>query len=74
MGTFIVSERAKYKLIQIKSVVFYAPGAGVFCNVTLPVTFHCELQPTLITYEWFDTPVRAHVLLQQSLSQVSLKK
>ena len=40
--------------------------------MSLPVALHCELEATLVADERFDAPVRSHVLLQESLSQVCL--
>ena len=40
--------------------------------MSLPVALHCELEATLVADERFDAPVRSHVLVQESLSQVSL--
>ena len=40
--------------------------------MSLPVALHCELEATLVADERFDAPVRSHVLLQESLSQVGL--
>ena len=40
--------------------------------MSLPVALHCELEATLVADERFDASVRSHVLVQESLSQVSL--
>ena len=40
--------------------------------MSLPVALHCELEAALVADERFDAPVRSHVLLQESLSQVGL--
>ena len=40
-------------------------------HVSLPVALHGELKAALVADEGLDAPVRSHVLLQQSLSQVS---
>ena len=40
--------------------------------MSLPVALHSELEATLVADEGFDASVRSHVLVQQSLSQVSL--
>ena len=40
--------------------------------MSLPVALHCELEAALVADERFDAPVRSHVLVQESLSQVGL--
>ena len=40
--------------------------------MSLPVALHSELEAALVADEGFDASVRSHVLVQQSLSQVSL--
>ena len=44
----------------------------VFRHMSLPVALHCELEAALVADEGFDASVRSHVLVQESLSQVSL--
>ena len=50
----------------------FVPGARMLRHVTLPVALDSELEAAFVANKRFHSPVRSHVLLQQSLAQVRL--
>ena len=69
---------SKRKLLKLKfqvnffSLLNWVPGAGVFCDVALPVGLVGELQAALVADEGLDAAVRAHVRVEQRLPEVGL--